>query len=484
MGRAARLAAGFGVCVLALAGCSAGSSDAPSAPASAGKDAVVAASCPPFPAADIAPDPSAPYPAAYGDPQQPASLQALRTAVIGAVQSPDYPKNGTVCAEGSDTPAQCDVDYWVGRGTPGKEEDCNFYYLRVADEYWKNAVPMVLSQYHGYLGVSSDGRDATNQAAGPHITLAQYSSGWVNFGAKGTPVTEFALTGGKLTAADTAAQLQAVVPGAVAGNAGTISPVLAADTMKIDCSTIWTYDGRNWTQTTLDAVTPTAGLSFACVGTGTGVGTAYVEARLGTPGESSIPAAVSINVSSTKWNTLRQDPTGPFTSSNVVWPVATKEVRAAQQMPFTIQTGDACPNDAGTGNESCLHLWVNFPSSESQSVGPTYLDDTEKAALAASPSAGDAQQLLAAAQSTMACKIWFTLGIDSPETLQMIESYGLSADDYSPHISLAKKTWNTNEIGPPSGTAVGQPDPCTDARNIALGQPGVDPFNPNWPPAQ
>ena len=92
----------------------------------------------------------------------------MREAVIAAAQTDQYSKTAHLCAEGSQTPAVCDVDYWNFGGTPGKSEDCNFLYLRVDNDYWTGLTPMVLNQYTNYLGVTADGKDPANQEAGPH----------------------------------------------------------------------------------------------------------------------------------------------------------------------------------------------------------------------------------------------------------------------------------------------------------------------------
>ncbi len=43
----------------------------------------------------------------------------MREAVITAAQTDQYSKTAYLCAEGSQTPAACDVDYWNFGGTPG-----------------------------------------------------------------------------------------------------------------------------------------------------------------------------------------------------------------------------------------------------------------------------------------------------------------------------------------------------------------------------
>ena len=195
-----------------------------------------------------------------------------------------------------------------------------------------------------------------------------------------------------------------------------------------------------------------AGESAAAAGSGTG---------------STAPAAVNIRVPSNQSNTLRTNPSGPFTADNVVWPTGSKEVTSGTSIPFTIPTGSVCPSDIGSGTQSCLHLWVNFPSSQALTVGPQQLPGEQAATTGVSST------------STLACTIWFTLELQSPQLLSTMSGYGLPTNGYTPHISLAKKKWQRSEVGAPSGTAVGKPDPCNDARLLASGQPGVDPFNPN-----
>ena len=469
---------------LALSGCADSASDDPqSAVPKAQANAASSTACAPFPADLIPPDPVPPFAPPYGDPQQPASLVATQQAVVSAAQGSEYSKSATMCAEGMTEVAVCDVDYWNVGGLPGKEEDCNFFYMRVGNEYWTGLTPMVLAQYGGYLGVSADGKDPANQNAGPHTTVAEYSGGWVNVGPKGSTAANFAVQGGKLTAGDVAAQLQQAVRGAVTspyGQSSVISPILASTEMAVDCSTAWLNANNAWQQTTIDAINPTAKTAFACSATGPGVGTAYIEAMLpgADPAATSVPAAVSVKVTSDQTNTLRRDPAAGFTSANVVWPTGTDEVTTGKSIPFTIESGNVCENDAGTGKESCLHLWVNFPNNSAQSVGPANVSSIDEESVTAVGSEAEAAALQSSS-SGIACNIWFTLELDSPELLATMAKYGLSTQDYTPHISLAKKKWKTTEVGAPSGTAVGKPDPCNDARLIALGQPGVDPFNPN-----
>ena len=367
----------------------------------------------------------------------------MREAVITAAQTDQYSKTAYLCAEGSQTPAACDVDYWNLGGTPGTEEDCNFLYLRVANDYWTGLTPMVLAQYTNYLGVTADGKDPANQEAGPHTTVAEYGGDGVGYQPRGSSVASLPLTGGKLDATSTAAALSKVVAAPVPGaNPTTISPVLAGADMTIDCSTVGVYSGGAWTATPIGSVTPANGTSFACTGTGEGIGTASRGRSLLEPTADSVPIGVSIKVASDTTNTLRKDTSAPFESSNVVWPTGLTEVTAATPYPLSIQSGDVCKNDTSGAPESCLHLWVNKGNE----------------------------------QNKMACQIWFTLEIDSAATLETMTKYGLSTDGYTPHISLAKRKVKLNEAPPPYGTApAGTRDPCTDAANIAAGKPGVDP---------
>lgn len=465
---------------LALTGCA---GDSGSGEQGGSDDAVATAnaatapeSCAAFPASDIPPTPTPPYNPPFGDPQQPESLQALQAAVVKAAQDPGYSKDGVFCAEGMNTPQECDVDYWNTGQTPGTKEQCNFFYLRVGNEYWSNGnglglTPLVLSQYSGYLGVSADGKDQENQEAGPHTTIAEYDGSWVNVGERGTPAATFTVTDGKLSAADVAANLQkAVLNPVTSSDTAVISPILAANAMTIDCSAISINNRGTWTQSTVDQVDPTTNTSFACTGTGPGVGMAFVEAALlpgAQPGDT-VPAAVSVRASSDQRNTLRSNPSGQFTSDNVVWPTGLDEVREGTSIPFSIPTDDSCTDSSGGKSSSCLHLWVNFPSKAELTTGPQVIPNDNQAGGTVSSGGGQ-----------LACTIWFTLELDSPQLLQTMTRYGLSTTNYTPHISLAKKKWYTDQIGAPTGTAVGKPDPCNDARLIASGQPGADPFNPN-----
>lgn len=439
-------------------------------------NAAAADACAAFPIANIPPQPTPPYNPPYGDPQQPASLQAMQKAVVQAAQDAGYSKNGVLCAEGMSTPDECNVDYWNVGQTPGKEEDCNFFYLRVGDEYWSNGAglgltPMVLSQYAGYLGVTADGQDPANQSAGPHTTITEYNGAWVYVGERGSQATAFTPNGGKLDASNVASSLQQAISKPVtSSDSRVISPVIAGDSMTVDCSTIWISDSGSWTQSTIDQVDPASTTAFACRGTGDGVGTAYIQASLlgGQAQGGDVPAAVSVRVPSDQSNTLRRNPAAGFTASNVVWPTGLNEVASSTSIPFTIPTDDTCTPDSGESNASCLHLWVNFPRNAELTVGPQVI-----------PGPTAAQETVESSRGDLACTIWFTLQLESPKLLETMTQYGLSTDGYTPHISLAKKKWYTDQIGAPTGTAAGQPDPCNDARLIASGQPGVDPFNPN-----
>ncbi len=441
------------------------------APATA--DAAVATgACAPFPAGNIPPDPTPPYDPPYGDPQRPESLRALQKAVVEAAQAPGYSRTGVLCAEGMATPEICDVDYWNSGQTPGRQEQCNFFYLRVGNEYWSDGqrlglTSMVLDQYTGYLGVTADGKDPANQAAGPHTTISEFDGNWVNVGERGTPAATFTVTDGKLTAGDVAAGLQQAILDPVTSSnpkVTAISPIIASDTMTVDCSTIWINERGSWTESTIDQVDPTTRASFVCAGTGDGVGTAYIEASLlpGPQPGSTVPASVSVRVTSNPSNTLRSDPGAGFTSDNVVWPTGTDEVRNGTTIPFSIPTGDTCAATDGTRTAPCLHLWVNFPTKSNLTLGPQVVPNDR----AAEPLPGSS--------GALACTIWFTLELDSPQLLETMSKYGLSSDGYTPHISLAKRKWNTDQIGPPTGTAVGKPDPCNDARLLASNLPGSD----------
>lgn len=449
----------------------------PSAKANAASQA-----CAPFPAADIPPDPTPPYNPPYGDPTQPASLAALQAAVASAAQEPQYSKTATMCAEGMDQAPVCDVDYWNVGGLPGKEEDCNFFYMRVVDDYWKGLTPLVLSQYTGYLGVTADGKDPANQNAGPHTTITEYNGTWVSVGARGSAAVQLTpQASGGLDAAQTASALTSVLGNAVTSSSlgkNTISPIIAGGQLVADCSTVWLSTGSQWQQTTLAAVPVAAGTAFACAASGpAGTGTAYVEATLQAPAAAGgpVPAAVSIKVPSDKSNTLRKDPNGAFDAANVVWPTGASQVTQGTAVPFMIPTGDGCAASTGSGAGPCLHLWVNFPSRPGESNAPALVSsaDSSAAPTAAAGSEGElAAEAALQASAPLACTIWFTLELKSPDLLSTMSGYGLTTDGYTPHISLAKRKWQTSEVGPPSGTAAGQPDPCTDAANLAAGKPG------------
>lgn len=486
------LGSAFGAAML-LAACGGGSTTgeqpADDAPAQANAAQPASALCAPFPASDIPPNPTPPYPTPpYGDPQQPSSLAALRTAVVQAAQDPAYSKSALMCAEGADQAQVCNVDYWNIGGTPGREQDCNFFYLRVGNEFWSNGsnlglTPLVLAQYGGYLGVIADGQDPPNQAAGPHTTITEYNGSWVYIGDRGSPAATFTPVNGKLDPANVAQALgQAVKQPITSTNRDAISPIIASDRMTVDCTSAWLDTGSSWQPTTLASLNPTAGTSFVCTGTGDGVGTAYIEAKLladATTGGAT-PAAVSVRAVSDQTNTLRNDLSTGFTADNVVWPTGVPEVANGTSIPFSISTEPTCAADGTAGPQQCLHLWVNFPNNPSLTVGPAELPASAQELDAAPQTVGsDAENdALGSRANDLACTIWFTLELDSPDLLATMNRYGLSTDGYTPHISLAKKKWKTSEIGAPTGTATGKPDPCNDARLLANGQPGNNPYNP------
>ncbi len=442
--------------------------------------------CDPFPAGDIPPDPNNPNPP-YGDPQRAASLTAMRGAVLSEAAKGAYSKNAVLCAEHPDdeTPEDCDVAYWNPGGVPGAQEDCNFFYMRVGNEYWTGLTPMILNQYGEYLGVSADGKDPGNQHAGPHTTITQYNSSQAWLQPQGKYAASFDLVGGNLDPADAQKQLEKSLGNDVVGNDLLISPVLFHDRLAVDCTPAWQGGGSSWRQVQLSSVPVAAGTAFTCSASAPGAGTAYVTAKLGTPAGDSVPGAVNIIVDSQKSNTLRKVPNGPFDADNVLWPNGLAEVINTQAVPFSIDQQDTCLNDQSGDPESCLHLWAN----------PVYQNNGPRS------------------QTPNGCQIWFVLEIRSPQLLAIMQKYGVAGGtalmrqqlagwgftgkdlrdalagyraggpSFTPHISLAKRKWKGTEVPPPWGSAAaGTRDVCTDAALLGQGKDALSPFVPT-PPA-
>lgn len=438
--------------------------------------------CEPFPAGDIPPDPNNPNPP-YGDPRKASSLTSMRDAVFDEAEKDKYSKTAVLCAEHPDdeTPEDCDVAYWNPGGLPGTQQDCNFFYMRVGNEYWTGLTPMILNQYGEYLGVTADGKDPGNQHAGPHTTVAQYNSSQAWLQGPGKYAASFDLVDGKLGAPDVQRQLEKALGNDVVGNDQLISPVLFHDRLDVDCTPAWQGSGSSWRQVQLSAVPATAGTSFTCSASAPGAGTAYITAKLGPPAAGSVPGAVNIIVDSQKSNTLRKVPNGPFDADNILWPNGLAEVVNSQAVPFSIDDQDTCLNDKSGDAESCLHLWAN----------PVYQTDRS------------------GTKTPNGCQLWFVLEIRSPQLLAIMDKYGLgggtalmrqqlkgwgfsgkdlkdavaqfrdSPQTFTPHISLAKQKYKGSEVPAPWGYAPpGTRDVCTDAALLGQGKDAISPFVP------
>ena len=438
--------------------------------------------CEPFPAGDVPPDPNNPNPP-YGDPRKASSLTSMRNAVLGEAERDTYSKNAVLCAEHPDdeTPEDCDVAYWNPGGLPGARQECNFFYLRVGNEYWTGLTPMILNQYGEYLGVSADGTDTQNQHAGPHTSIATYNSSQAWLQAAGKYAATFGLVDGTLSASDVQRQLEKVLGNDVVGNDQLISPVLFHDRLDVDCTPAWQGGGRTWQQVKLSAVPVAAGTSFTCTATAPGAGTAYVTAKLGPPASDSVPGAVNIIVDSDKSNTLRKVPNGPFDADNTLWPNGLAEVVNEQAVPFSVDVQDTCLNDKTGTAESCLHLWANPVFQKDRSGTPT----------------------------PNGCQLWFVMEIRSPQLLAIMDKYGLGRSTtlmrrqlsgwglsgkelrnaitqfrdepqkFTPLISLAKRKYLGSEVPAPWGYApAGTRDVCTDASLLGQGKDAITPFVP------
>ena len=396
--------------LLIASGCSSSTSSSDS---SAKPNAVANNNCasypPPIPQTPT--DPTHPY----GPPEQASSLANTQTQVIAAAQAPEYSKEAYLCAQGAqaESLATCSQDYWNFYGSPnGKPQDeCNFFYLRTANDYWSGLTPLLLNQYSDYLKIHADGDNAPNLAAGPHATLETYDGTVVGVPAWRTPGANFTLTDGKLNGANVAAAILPLLQGTQgatdpkSGSVAPIMPALASDQMTLNCTdqVYVQQPDYSWKQTPIDQVPVAAKTNLACTANTKDQGTAFVTAFLGTPTATSVPAQISISMAATQANALRRDPSRPFTTDNVIWPVELPEVQNQTPMPFTIQQGNVCKDKDGKAT-SCLHLWVTK----------------------ASQKGGTFQQ----------CQLWFTMEIDSPAARDTLTKYGAKFDS-AMHISLA-----------------------------------------------
>lgn len=337
----------------------------------------------------------------------------MQNAVAAAVQDPQYSKQAFLCATGSDQASmqECEKAYWNFSSNPATPpQACNYFYLRVANEYWSGLTPMVLNQLGDYLGVKADGQNQANLNAGPHNTLATYDGNPVYLPTEGAQSATLTVTGGKLDGSNVESQVAALIK-AGKGDSGSkystpVLPLLGADQMTPNC-TDGVYSNPNsrwpWTKSNIADVTATKGTIFWCTINTTSQGTAYAQVTLGAPQAGSIPAQVSINVPTDQESALRKDPNGPYTLDNIIWPVQLPEVQARTPIDFTTPTGNAC-FDRSNKPASCVHLWVNQPRKQ----GDTYT----------------------------ACKLYVVLEVQSPAANGILTKYGAQPLT-QPHISLA-----------------------------------------------
>lgn len=244
-------------------------------------------------------------------------------------------------------------------------------------------------------------------------------------------------------------------------NPAAISPIIAGDRMTVDCATVWLDTGSSWQRTTLAQINPTAGTSFVCTGTGDGVGTAYVEAKLLAYGSASGPTPSACRRE--RASHLRPDQhaaQGPVDRIHggqralahrrtgggqrrldpVHHPHRRDVPRRRRGRPATV------PAPMGQlPQQRCPDRRATRP--------PRAVADPE---VAEGESEGKSE-LLASSASDLGCTIWFTLELDSPDLLATMTRYGLSTDGYTPHISLAKKKWKRFESGAPTGAAADVP---------------------------
>lgn len=425
------LAAGL-VLVAAIAGCASTSNTVAPHTTTAAPAADAQLECEPFSGTPAANPTPAPTP--LGDPAKPATLAALQQQITQEAQNDSYSKQAVLCAEGQEKAQECNKDYWNfdGIAMPVPSVSCNFFYMRTADEYWTGLTPLVLAEYGDYLNVGADGKDPANAAAGPHTTISEIGGTVVTLPSISVPVS-----GGQLSGQSTASAITAVLPsGAATSSAGknTITPVLAASSMKVSCDPVYYRSGSSgpWSQTALSQVPAKPGTKFWCTGDAGAEGTAYLSVTLGSASASGdLSATITIAEGGTKSTDLRLDPSGPFTSDNVVWPTGLPEVVNATPVKFSIPDGKGCVD--GNSPVSCLHLWIVSAQKDAN-------------------------------KNYTACKLWFTLELKSDELLSVMKKYGLSTSGYTPHISLAK---SPNLKGADAATYCGRADRLNSGVGLA-----------------
>ena len=212
----------------------------------------------------------------------------------------------------------------------------------------------------------------------------------------------------------------------------------------------------------MDKIAVTPGTGLVCRGLGDGVGAAYVEAKLlaGSGTGSTAPAAVSIRALEPVEHAAHQPQRAVHRRQRGV---ADRFQGSHQRHLDPLHDPHRLGLPVGHRQRyPVLPASVGqLPSSQALTVGPQQLPGEQAAATTGVSST-----------STLACTIWFTLELQSPQLLSTMSGYGLPTNGYTPHISLAKKKWQRSEVGAPSGTAVGKPDPattpdCWPAANLA-----------------
>ncbi|MEI6622283.1 MAG: hypothetical protein WCP28_10290 [Actinomycetes bacterium] len=259
------------------------------------------------------------------------------------------------------------------------------------------------------LGVIPDGQDPANLQTGPHVTLTSVDGtpvGWGSVKAGSTAFTAYTTlpsANGLLDPVATSVLVNklATATDATVNGSAMPQPVLGGSTMKADCAKVWTVSAT--AAVPLSSVTPTTGQSIWCELVGDqGIGTAYAQLQFGTPTAGGVPVAAVINEPGPMSAIPRKVP-GSNKAADLVMPINTDEVKSLKTTPVTIPT--SCNNEpSGSSNQAqCLSLWVNNNGSK-----------------------------------TGGCSLWFVLQVDKTEMAATLERYGISAANFTAHVSIAK----------------------------------------------
>lgn len=370
-----------------------------------------------FPKASL-PVPPEPAPTPYGDPADVSSFQGLASDVAntfgGMQRLAQYCSSGQTDQTGPIDPATCNQLYWGFQyaDTPySVQEMCNFMYLRADNSMWTTLTPKVLNQYGDYLGIEADGQNIPNLAAGPHVTLV--SGGAVNaqFGSATQPVGSFNIVNGTFDAGslNTAVKPILTSKNATFADGSSILPLIAGDTLTIDCSNVYTTNSGN-TTVPLTSL-PTTTNKFWCPApsslgqTNPTGGTAYVQISVVNPTASSAQFYATVPELGPTNSIMRKSGTS-YDPSNIVLPIGTEEV--SQFKTTQLNLPETCTNGTAAGSAQCLHIWVT-------KVKPN-----------------------------TSCVVWFVLEVDKSDASATLAKYGLSTSGFTAHISLGNNEQKNN----------------------------------------